>query len=72
MTLYERLAKPAEAVASADMTLVPIRCGACGRYFETKKARRIHIDKEHRITDADIRVIERTDTDNDRGSGSRR
>jgi hypothetical protein len=55
------IARPREAVASASMTSVQIRCGACGRFFETKKARRMHIDKEHRITDADIRAIETAD-----------
>ncbi len=50
------------------MTSVQIRCGACGRFFESKKARRMHIDKEHRITNADIRAAASTDAAASAGS----
>ncbi|MEP0825259.1 MAG: hypothetical protein HRF40_07225 [Nitrososphaera sp.] len=50
------------------MTSVQIRCGACGRFFESKKARRMHIDKEHRITNANIRAAASTDAAASAGS----
>lgn len=39
------------------MSRVPSRCGACGRFFESRKALRQHIDKEHRITNEKFRSV---------------
>lgn len=38
------------------MTSIPTRCGVCGQFFESKYAKRKHVDMEHRITDADITI----------------
>lgn len=38
------------------MPPIQSRCGACGRIFESRKALRNHIDKEHRITDSKLQA----------------